>query len=391
MVPNSNRNTPKLTGNSVIDDLGVTSIINAGGPNTKNSGSRPRPEALAAMEAMSEVFVDIDELLLAAGERIADLTGNEAATITSGASGGLVVQAAAAMAKDDPERISQLPITDGMPNELIIQRGHRFIYDHLYLAPGAKFIEVGRPTDCTLDEIEAAIGPNTAGVVHLESPFKEGLGVALPDLAEMVHRHGLPVLADCASMLPPRENLTKFTNQGADLVSFSGGKAIRGPQSTGFLIGKPEWIEYARLNNAPNPGVTRAQKVSKEEIAGLLAAVEVFVKADEAAETTHYREQMNFILDQISEIPGIKAEIRHDYDHYIPHVVVTFAENWRGPEYSEIATRMKADSPRIYVQVDYRENPDRMWIDPLNLQDGEVEIVAEKLRNTLIDAASGDF
>lgn len=386
----SDQNTNKPTGMSIIDGLGVTPLINAGGPNTKHSGSRPRPEAIEAMEAMSEVFVDIDELLLAAGERIAELTGNEAATLTSGASGGLVVQAAAAMAKGDPERISQLPITEGIPNELIIQRGHRFIYDHLYLAPGSRFVEVGRPTGCTLDEIEAAIGPNTAGIIHLESPFKSELGVALTDLADLAHSRDLPVLADCASMLPPRVNLTKFTQQGADLVSFSGGKAVRGPQSTGFLVGKPEWIEYARLNNAPNPGVTRAQKVSKEEIAGLLAALEAFTAIDEDAETKACRDQMNFIVDQIAEIPGISAEVLHNYDHYIPHAVVKFTENWNGPTYGEIAERMKSGNPRIYAAIDYRPNPDRMWIDPLNLQDGEVEIVAEQLRNILISAASGD-
>lgn len=378
-----------LSGRSIIDDLGVTPLINAGGPNTKNSGSRPRPEAIAAMEAMSEVFVDMDELLLAAGERIAEITGNEAATITSGASGGLVVQAAVAMAKGDPDRIAQLPITSGMPSELIIQRGHRFIYDHLYLAPGSRFVEVGRPNDCTIDEIEAAITAETAGLIHLESPFKSHVAVPLTDLAELAHNHGLPVLADCASMLPPRINLTRFTSQGADLVSFSGGKAVRGPQSTGFLVGKPEWIEYARLNNAPNPGVTRAQKVSKEEIAGLLAALEAFTSIDEEAETKNYRAQMNFVVDQIAEIPGIMAKIEHNYDHYIPHAVVTFAENWKGPSYTDIADRMKAAEPRVYVAVDYRDPVKKMWIDPLNLQDGEVEIVADQFRKILIDGASG--
>ena len=390
MAQNRRLHDPKtLTGQSIVDGLGVTPIINAGGPNTKHSGSRPRPEAIEAMEAMSEVFVDMDELLLAAGERIAEITGNEAATITSGASGGLVVQAAAAMAKDDPDRITQLPITDGMPNELIIQRGHRFIYDHLYLAPGSSFIEVGRPTDSTIEEIDTAIGPNTAGLIHLESPYKQGLGVPLQELTELAHSHGLPVLADCASMLPPRENLTKYTAQGADLVSFSGGKAVRGPQSTGFLVGKPEWIEYARLNNAPNPGVTRAQKVSKEEIAGLLAALEAFTEVDEEAETKRYSEQMNFIVDQIAEIPGLTAETLDNYDHYIPHTVISFGENWRGPDYAEITARLKAGSPRIYAAIDYRPEPDHMWIDPLNLQDGEVEIVAEQLRKILIEAASG--
>ena len=381
--------TSRSTGHSILERLGVIPLINAGGPNTKHSGSRPRPESVEAMNAMSEVFVDLEELLLAAGNEIALLTGNEAATVTSGASGGLVVQAAAAMAKDDPAHISQLPITDGMPNELIIQRGHRFVYDHLYLAPGSRFVEVGRTTDCTIEEIAAAIGPNTAALIHLESPYKEKTGVPLTELSDLAHTHGLPVLADCASMLPPRENLTKYTRQGADLVSFSGGKAVRGPQSTGFLVGKTEWIEYARLNNAPNPGVTRAQKVSKEEIAGLLAALKVFTEIDEKEETKNYLTQMNFIVDQIAEIPGLSAKVTHDYDHYIPHALVVLNKDWKGPTYSEIAERLKAGSPRIYTATDYRDPAQCMWIDPLNLQDGEVEIVATQLRELLIKGASG--
>ena len=378
----------RITGIAIAESLGITPLINAGGPNTRHSGSRPRPEAIQAMEAMSEVFVQIDEMLIAAGERIAELTENEAATVTSGASGGLVVQAAAAMAKDDPDRISKLPITDGMPNELIIQRGHRFIYDHLYLTAGARFVEVGGTDGCTIDEVEAAISARTAGIIHLESPFKNAGAVPLPDLADLAHSRNLPVLADCASMLPPRANLTKYTNQGADLVSFSGGKAVRGPQSTGFLIGKPKWIEYARLNNAPNPGVTRAQKVSKEEIAGLLAALEVFVAIDEETETRNYREQMNFVVDQIAEIPGMTAEVKHNYDHYIPQAVLTFGDNWRGRSTAEIVDRLKAGTPRVFA-ADGQGPPNGMWIDPLNLQEGEVEIVAERFRTVLIEAASG--
>ena len=381
----------KPSGLSFASDLGITPLINAGGPNTKHSGSRPRLETIQAMEAMSEVFVAVDELLIAAGGRIATLTGNEAATVTSGASGGLVVQAAAAIAKDDPERISQLPLTDGISNELIIQKSHRFIYDHLYLVPGARFVEVGSPDGCTTQQVQAAISDQTAAIIHLESPFKSDGAIPLPELAELAHSHEIPVLADCASMLPPRNNLRKYTAQGADLVSFSGGKAVRGPQSTGFLVGKPEWIEYARLNNAPNPVAARAQKVSKEEIAGLLAAIEVFVEEDEAAETQRYMEQMNFVIDQIAEIPGLKVRIQHNYDHYIPHAVIAFTGDWRGPSSTEIAGRMKSGSPRIYVAEDYRESSDDLWIDPLNLQDGEVEIVAEQLRKVLIAASSGNY
>ena len=139
----------------------MTPVINAGGPNTKHSGSRPLPEVIDAMEAMAPIFVQMDEWLIAAGQEIARLVGAPAATITSGASGGLVVQAAAAISRGDPEVIERLPITDGAPNELIIQKNQRFPYDRLYLAPGARFVEVGDENGCTADEVEAAITDRT--------------------------------------------------------------------------------------------------------------------------------------------------------------------------------------------------------------------------------------
>ena len=134
------------------------------------------------------------------------------------------------------------------------------------------------------------------GIIHLESPFKGEGCVNLNELTSIAERNELPILVDAASMLPPRSNLTKFTNLGCDLVSFSGGKAIRGPQSTGFLVGKKDWIEYCRILNAPYPTVARAQKVSKEEIAGLLVALELFLKTDEKNEIKFYGSQMKFLL-----------------------------------------------------------------------------------------------
>lgn len=374
------------TGAGIVQRLGVKPIINAGGPNTMHSGSRPRQEAMDAMQAMSEVFVNIDELLIAAGEEIASLVGAEAATVTSGASGGLVVQAAAAVSKGDPEIIARLPDTDGIPNELVIQKRHRFVYDHLYLAPGTKFVEAGDDAACTPEQLEAAITPNTAAVIHLESPFKNRNAVPLSEAAEIAHAHGLPLLADGASMLPPRDNLRRFTSEGADLVSFSGGKAVRGPQSTGFLIGKPEWVEYARLVNAPNATIARAQKVSKEEIAGLLASLRVFVEVDEEAETTRYRRDMESVLDRIAEVPGIAASIEHNYDHYIPHVVVRLTDSWRGPDGPELARRLMLGDQRVYVVSGYIGDRE-IWVDPLNIQPGELDTVAARVHEELMKAA----
>jgi uncharacterized pyridoxal phosphate-dependent enzyme len=377
------------SGYDIIQRLGVTPIINAGGPNTKHSGSRPRQEAMDAMQAMSEVFVNIDELLLAAGKEIATLVGAEAATITSGASGGLVVQAAAAVSKGNRDVIARLPDTMGIPNELVIQKAHRFVYDHLYLVPGTRFVEAGDESGCTAEQLEDAISDRTAGVIHLESPFKNRGTVQVEKAAEIAHGHGLPFLVDAASMLPPRDNLRKFTAAGADLVSFSGGKAVRGPQSTGMLLGKPEWIEYARMVNAPNATIARAQKVSKEEIAGLLAALRSFVDEDEQAETQRYRREMESVVDQLGEIPGTAISIEHNYDHYIPHTVIRFTDSWRGPDGPGMAARLMEKPPRVYVVSGYI-GPREIWIDPLNIQPGELPTVVARVHEELLRASSGN-
>ena len=373
---------------SIAEELGVVPIINAGGPNTKHSGSRPRPETLEAMREVSSSFVQMEEMLIAAGEEIARLLGVEAATVTSGASGGLVVQAAAAIARDDPELISRLPMADDIPNELIIQRRQRFVYDHLYLGAGARLVEVGNSEGCDLDELIGAISEKTAGIIHLESPFKNRGAVPLPDLVEAAHERGLPVLCDAASMLPPRANLTKFVNQGADLVSFSGGKGIQGPQSTGILLGNATWVEYARLNNAPYATAARGQKVSREEIAGVLAALRTFIDEDEEAETQNYKWQMEFVVDLVAEVPGVRAVVEHDYDHYIPHAVIYFTPNWKGPDMETVRDILMAGIPRVYVSPTFGPDPG-IQFDALNIQEGELEIAADCVRRTLIEHSAG--
>ncbi|MFP6569044.1 MAG: aminotransferase class V-fold PLP-dependent enzyme [Dehalococcoidia bacterium] len=376
------------TGVSVFQRMGLTPVINAGGTNTKHSGSRMRPEVIQAIEESSSVFLNIDELLMRAGEMIAQTIGVEAAFVTSGAAGGLVLQSAAVLTGTDVARIQSLPITDWFPNELIIQRQHRFHYDHAYLMTGAQFVEVGKGRHCYPEEVEAAITSDTAGIIHLVSPFTGSGDIPLPVLAEIAHRHDLPVICDAASMLPPRENLTRYLDEGADIVSFSGGKGIRGPQSTGILIGRADLIEAARLNAAPNQAIGRPMKVSKEEIVGLVAAIETFVSEDQDAETKRFRRQCEMVVDQITEIPGIRAQVEHDdKDHPIPHAVIYFERDWRGPDGEEIHRRLMARSPRVYISpLGFKGE---IYMDPINLQDGEIEIVAEAIRDELLKASSG--
>lgn len=376
------------TGVSVFQRMGLTPVINAGGTNTKHSGSRMRPEVIQAIEESSSVFLNIDELLMRAGEMIAQTIGVEAAFVTSGAAGGLVLQSAAVLTGTDVARIQSLPITDWFPNELIIQRQHRFHYDHAYLMTGAQFVEVGKGRHCYPEEVEAAITSDTAGIIHLVSPFTGSGDIPLPVLAEIAHRHDLPVICDAASMLPPRENLTRYLDEGADIVSFSGGKGIRGPQSTGILIGRADLIEAARLNAAPNQAIGRPMKVSKEEIVGLVAAIETFVSEDQDAETKRFRRQCEMVVDQITEIPGIRAQVEHDdKDHPIPHAVIYFERDWRGPDGEEIHRRLMTRSPRVYISpLGFKGE---IYMDPINLQDGEIEIVAEAIRDELLKASSG--
>ena len=298
-----------------------------------------------------------------------------------------MVQAAAAVAGDDPDRISRLPDTTGMPNELIIQDCHHFAYEQLYMVPGSKLVTVGSGSDCSPEQMEKAICDRTAGIIHLESA-NTSHPISLPALADIAHRHDLPLLCNAASVLPPRANLTRFLREGADLVSFSGGKTIRGLQSTGLLLGTETWIERCRLNNAPNTGVARAQKVSKEEVFGLIAAVEAFLAVDEEEETERYRSQMQVVVDETGGIPGISPKVEHGPSHRIPHAVLYFDEQWRGPDRLEIQRRLMAGEPRVYVQVIGPQG--EFYVDPLNIQDGELDIVARRVREVLLEASCGE-
>jgi uncharacterized pyridoxal phosphate-dependent enzyme len=260
---------------AVYQKLGVKPIIHGAGTTTRYSGSLLRPEVIEAMRQASQVYVNIDELNEAAGEAIAQMIGAEAAYVTGGAAAGLVLQAAACIAGEDPAKITQLPDTTGMKNELIIQRIHRFTYDQALRSAGGVLVEIGLGRRTIPYELEAAITDKTAAVVYLVSPFTSPPGVlSLEEVCQIAHRHGIPVIVDAASMLPPRDNLRKYLRQGADLVNFSGGKGIRGPQSTGILAGRKDLIRAAALNASPNQGIGRPSKTSKEEIVGLVTALE---------------------------------------------------------------------------------------------------------------------
>lgn len=254
------------SGADIYRRLGVSPAIVASGSTTAYGGSKLRTEVLDAMEKASRTMVNMDDLNAAAGKVIADITGAEAGLVTSGSAGGLILQAAAVMAGKDPARMAQLPNSDGLKNEIIMHTSHRFPYDQCYIATGATIVNIGDGRRCHAWELEAAINENTAAIAYLFSGFLSRRALPLEQVVEMAHAHGVPVIVDAASHLPPRANLTRFIDAGADMVQFSGGKAVRGPQGTGILAGRADLIEAAYANASPHQFIGRGMKVAKEEI-----------------------------------------------------------------------------------------------------------------------------
>lgn len=367
--------------------LGVRPVIHGAGTTTRYGGSLLRPEALEAMREASRALVNIDELNEAAGAAIARMLGAEAAFVTAGASAGLVLQTAACIAGDDPAKMARLPDSRGMRNEIVIQRAHRFAYDQTYRVAGGVLVEIGLARRTQAFELEEAITDRTAAVAYLVSPFTSPPGIlSVEQVIGIAHRRGVPVIVDAASMLPPRENLTKFLRLGADLVSFSGGKGIRGPQSTGIVAGRRDLVRAVALNASPNQAVGRAAKTSKEEIAGLVVALERFLAEDEAAEMKRYRDVCTTIVEQLADLPGLRAVVEHDsVNRVIPHAVVYFTPEWEGPSGHAVQVALAQGEPHVYVQQGAHQGGyfDEIAVDPINLQPGDEAIVARRLREEL--------
>jgi D-glucosaminate-6-phosphate ammonia-lyase len=371
----------------VYEKLGVRPVIHASGTTTRYGGSIMRPETIEVMREAAQTLVNIDELNEAAGAAIARILGAPAALVTAGSTAGLVLQAAACMTGDDPAKITRLPDTTGMRREFVIQRAHRFSYDQAYRVPGGVLVEIGLGRRTALFELENAITERTAGVVHLVSPFTSPPGVlSFEEVREVAHARGVPVLVDAASMLPPRDNLFRYLRGGADLVIFSGGKGIRGPQSTGILAGRRDLVRAATLNASPNQAIGRAAKTSKEEIVGIVNALELFLAEDEAAEMARYRDVCESIVDTLRDIQGLRAVVEQDsVNRVIPHAVVYFEPAWKGASGKAVRLALAAGEPHIYVQQGALQGgyADEISVDPINLQPGDEKIVATRLREEL--------
>jgi len=268
-----------LSSSSVYDELGVRPCINAAGAYTDLGGALMPEEVLEAMHDASRRSVSIVELQEAVGKRIASMVGSQAALVTAGCAASLSLATAACVAGSDPENIRRIPNTSGMKNEVILQKTHRFEYDHAIRNVGVKLVEIE-----TREELKAAITNQTAMLFFLNTADKRGK-IHHEEFARLGNDFKIPTLIDAAADLPPVENLSLLTRIGYDLVAFSGGKSLRGPQCSGLLLGKKELIEAAFLNGPPHTDTLgRVSKVGKEEIVGLYRALDLFLRTDHANE-----------------------------------------------------------------------------------------------------------
>ena len=340
---------------TIYERLGVPQRINAAGTLTRLGGSLMAPEVLLAMAQAAEASVDISELQSAASRVIAGCTGAQAGIVTSGAAAGLTLATAACLAGWDVLRMAALPDTRAMPHRVLMARTHRNSYDHAVRLAGAEIVDIGhndRGTGAGVRgleawEIEAAIDARSAAFLFVATADTLA---DLPMVMATAHQHGLPVIVDAAAQLPPRSNLKSFIEAGADLVVFSGGKAIGGPQPSGILAGRRDlvgsalvqmmdmdvspqtWspsalIDRDALKGIPHHGIGRGFKVGKEEIAGLLVALERFVARDEDAIAEQFTARLQAIAAALSKAPSLTARLiaRDGVDQHVPLLELTVA------------------------------------------------------------------
>ncbi|MGD8240479.1 MAG: hypothetical protein PVH68_18130 [Armatimonadota bacterium] len=354
--------------------LGVRRAINARGPVTRYGGALLAPEVVEAMAAASRVNVDMVELLRAVGERIARLLGVEAAAVTSGAAAGLVVSAAACMTGDDPEKISMLPSTWGLDREVLMFASQEISYANYINLSGAELAEIEPPEG--LDDV---ISHDTAAFVYFAG-LREDRCPPLQECAGICNSQGVPVIVDAARKMPTRENVRRLFSQGADLLIYSGGKAIGGPQPSGIICGREDLVRACFLNACPHSAVGRPMKVGREEAAGLLRALELFLERDYAADAQAWTAKLETVKRGLAGVPGLAVRLaeRSPDGEPVPCICIRPDTRLGLPSAGVAASTLAAgDDSRPPVATWPVANELLVWA--TMLQDGDEHILAERL------------
>ena len=361
------------TGN-VYEELGVTTVINGQGTMTMLGGSLMRPEVEAVMALGSLHFCSIPELEVAAGKRIGEmlkLPDGYTALVTSGAAAAMQSGLAGILTGDNEQFIQQLPDLTGMKSEVIIQRSHRNPFDHQLRSTGIKLVEVE-----TREELRRAVNPKTA-MLHFTNFANAAGQIKVDEFAKLGKEFKVPTFIDAAADTPPVSHLWDYTHMGYDLAAFSGGKAIRGPQCAGLLIGRKDLVAYALLNNSPHEDTLgRSQKVGKEEVVGMVKAIESYVKEDHDELTKEWWRRLDSISAEITRIHGVTTAFSvPDIANHVPHMEIYWDPRHISLGPQDAARQLRAGKPSIVLAP----NENGLGMNSFQLQLGEEKIIAERL------------
>jgi len=382
----------------IYEEFGMRKVINASGTMTHLGGSIPDPKVMDAMKEASQSFVIMMELIAKAGKVIAEVTGAEAGLVTAGGESSLVLGAAACIMRGSDldefevqpmERLSldgewrdivqRLPDASWTRHEFVIQKKHRNSYDHAYKLVGGKLVVVGTVDGCSTEELEAAINERTAAVALT---YADGLEIDIPlkKVVEIAHRHNVPIIVDAASELPPRSNLRKYIADGADLVAFSGGKGISGPNDTGFLCGSRNLIKLATLQAPPYSGIGRAAKVDRSQIVGLIVALRIWLEKDENAEFKAWTEKAQWMADELRGKPRVsESEVVVYKRRMRVRTNITLDERARAVD---VVLNLRKGNPSIWVNY---ISPNTIEIETQELRDGEEKVLVSTIVKMLLE------
>ncbi|MDQ3696278.1 MAG: PLP-dependent transferase [Chloroflexota bacterium] len=375
--------TSSSSGRRIYQDIGVRTIINGRGATTAVGGTLMPPEVVAAMTGAAGAYVVLDELNVAVGRRIAEVTGAAAGCVVNGSAAGMALSAAACIAGSDPARIRRLPDSEGLANQIIVHRCQRINYDLMFRLGGGQLVEIGRPLGTEPWELAAAINPRTAAVAWIDSPATTPGATDFGAVVSTAHAHKLPVIVDAASTLPPVQHLRRWIDRGADLVIYSGGKGIRGPQDSGLVAGRHDLIAAVGANSNPHAGIGRGMKVSKEAMAGLWVALDLFLHTDHQAEYQAHLRQAQTMVARLRDRADLSCVLESDWEDWPAPIVRLFPRQgaWR-PE--EVRDALAAGDPSIHLNVERSG----LMVSTHCLQPGEEAIVINRLAMILDAAAS---
>ncbi|HET7116698.1 MAG TPA: aminotransferase class V-fold PLP-dependent enzyme [Hanamia sp.] len=372
---------PKQKGakRDLFEELGVTKVINAGVTMTFLSGSLMMPEVMDAINSTCHDFANMYDLQDKVGAKMAEMLHCEAAMVTSGAACALLLGTAAAITGKDPEKIKLIPNLPGPRPEVIMQKSHRYLFDQAITTCGAKIIEVVGP-----DEMDKAFNSNTVLALFFNAAGSSS--VSREQFVALCKKHSIPSFIDAAADVPPVENLFKFQKMGFDLVTFSGGKMIRGPQSAGLLFGRKDLIEAAKLNHSPHEApIGRPMKVNKEEIFGMYAALKSYLERDHKKEWNDWLDRIERIKKKVTQVQSVKGEtfINPGPANAFPTLYLTWDQEIVKMTANDAQSALQKGTPSIVTNVANKDGNKMLSVGVVLLRPDQVDVVARRVKEIL--------